>query len=111
MDPPYYRNPDHPIPTNTNLPGFGPGEKKKEFWFACCGKGPTSGVEGSIIISDDPGAGYVCKIYFDYPIIKKNRIEVSDIFPGYGVEISEAIQNDSWMKGLTEGRVITITGG
>lgn len=111
MDPPHYDNPDHPIPTNTNLPPFGGEQKVKEFWFACCGKGPTSGVEGSIIISDNPNAGCVCKIYFDYPIFKANRIEVQDILPGYAVKVGGAIQQDKMMKGLKEERVIVISGG
>ena len=97
MDAPYTEDKSHAMPTSSNLPSFGPGQPKNQFWLACCGKeNASSGTEGDLILRDGDDK-FVMRIHFNVPyglnMDEVRKISFHEVTEGYEV------RNGGWMGG------------
>ena len=57
----------------------------------------------------------MCKIYFNYPYLGKNRVEISEVRPGFSVEVKgnpeESAVEDTLFRPPVDYVSITISGG
>ena len=67
MDAPFTEDKSHEMPTDRNLPAFGPGQPRSDFWLACCGReNASAGTEGDLVLVDERG-DKVVRIHFNVP--------------------------------------------